>query len=286
MARLRRRPSLTAAVAAVSALVVAGCGASGQRDAGTGGGATQTAVTLPDTAAGGSSGSGGSGGSGAKAAPRWETVVTLSGTGSQQPAPFTILPGAIQWRARWSCENGSLRVTSDPPPRRPGPFVDTQCPRTGEAFAINTGRVQLTLAASGPWKLIVDQQLDTPLYEPPLEGLDRARLLGEGNFRRVEKDGGGVARLYQLPDERRALRFETFEVSTNTDLFVWLTDVGSPSTTEQIVSGSHWVLGNLKSTVGDQNYLVPPDVPLERVRSVVIWCDPVKVAYTAAPLSR
>lgn len=43
-------------------------------------------------------------------------------------------------------------------------------------------------------------------------------------------------------------------------------------------------IGNLKSTVGNQNYEVPPDVPTERIRSIVIWCEPVSVAYIAAPL--
>jgi hypothetical protein len=36
--------------------------------------------------------------------------------------------------------------------------------------------------------------------------------------------------------------------------------------------------------VGNQNYEVPPDVPTERIRSIVIWCEPVSVAYIAAPL--
>ena len=271
----RRRFAATA-IAGLATLVLAACG-SGDAARTDAGGASQTAVTLPETAS--------TQAAAGKAAPRWETVVTLSGAGAQQPPPFTVLPTAIQWRARWSCEAGTLRILSDPPPRRPGPFVDTQCPLTGEAFAITSGPVQLSVEADGPWKVVVDQQLDTPLHEPPLEGLASARVLGQGEFRNVEKDGKGIARLYQLADGARAVRFEDFEVSTNTDLFVWLTDVASPTTTAQIVAGAYWVLGNLKSTIGDQNYLIPPDVPLDRVRSVVIWCDPVKVAYTAAALN-
>ncbi len=44
-------------------------------------------------------------------------------------------------------------------------------------------------------------------------------------------------------------------------------------------------LGNLKSTLGDQNYEVPADLPTDRIRSIVIWCEPVHVAYSGAALS-
>lgn len=253
----------------------AACG-SGDDSAGTGGQA-EPAITL--------SGAGTTVPAGGKAAPRWETIVTLSGQGADRPAAFTVLPDAIQWRARWSCETGMLRVTTDPAPRRPGPLIEGTCPQTGDGFAISTGPIRLAIEASGPWKLVVDQQLDTPLAEAPPPGLTSARVLSEGNFYSVEKEGRGRARLYQLPDGARALRFEGFEVSTNTDLFVWLIDAAKPSTTVQVLAANRWVLGNLKSTVGEQNYVIPPDVPVERVRSIVIWCEPVRVAYAAAALS-
>jgi hypothetical protein len=41
------------------------------------------------------------------AAPRWEELVTRSGSGPDAIA-FAVAPGAIQWRARWSCESESL----------------------------------------------------------------------------------------------------------------------------------------------------------------------------------
>ncbi len=57
---------------------------------------------------------------------------------------------------------------------------------------------------------------------------------------------------------------------------------GTPSTVGADIWRAHWVRGNLKSTVGNQNYLIPADVPVDRVNSVVIWCDPVSIAYAAA----
>ncbi len=90
--------------------------------------------------------------------------------------------------------------------------------------------------------------------------------------------------MFSLPDGTHALRMENFEVNQNTDLFVWLDTAASPKTSKDAVSGQYWVLGNLKSTVGNQNYAIPADVPVDRVRSIVIWCDPVAIAYAAAAL--
>jgi hypothetical protein len=251
----------------------AACGSGG--GSGTGAVATTVAQTPND---------GGGTATTRSAAPRWETVVTLSGSGPTRPQPFSILASAIQWRARYSCSEGNLRLTTDPPPRRPGPMVETSCPKDGEGFSIVTGQVTLAVETTGPWKVIVDQQLDTPLDEPPLPAM--ATALGRGSFYDVEKQTKGSARLYRLPDGRHALRMEDFEVSQNTDLFVWLAAAVAPKTSKEAVSAEYWELRNLKSTVGNQNYDIPENVPLERVNSVVIWCQPVAIAYGAAALDR
>jgi len=40
----------------------------------------------------------------------------------------------------------------------------------------------------------------------------------------------------------------------------------------------------LKSTSGSQNYLLPRDVRRADVRSIVLWCEPLYVAYASAGL--
>ncbi|MFP5316854.1 MAG: DM13 domain-containing protein [Acidimicrobiia bacterium] len=277
MTGLRHRAARTTAVLAGLSLLAA-CGGGAAEDDRTPSAADTTIASegpAPTTA------------SGPRAAARWETVVTLEGTGSTVTAPFTILDEAIQWRARWECTSGTLRVESDPPPRRPAPLVEApSCPLTGEGFSIVTGQVKLSVTASGPWKMIVDQQVDVPLNEPPLPAMASARVVGQGEFYNVEKNGKGTARLYQLGDGTRALRFEDLEVNQNTDLFVWLNTAANPKTSRDAVSADYWVLGNLKSTVGSQNYVIPPEIPVDRVRSIVIWCEPVAIAYAAAALAR
>lgn len=218
-----------------------------------------------------------------RAAARWETVATFSGAGDGQTEAFEILPDAIQWRVRWTCEGaGPFKLTTTPEPRRAGPITDDDCPN-GEAFAIHTGEIRLGVEAGAGWTAIVDQQVDTPLAEEPLAAMANATVEAEGTFYDIDMSGEGTARLFLAADGRRYLRLEGFETANNTDLFVWLTDAARPTNGAEAFDAGRVVLGNLKSTVGDQNYEIPADVPID-VRSVVIWCEPVAIAYTAAAL--
>jgi len=270
---VRRAPAL----ALLAALMLAACSDGGTHSTQTAGTtATTSTQSTPSSAAAG----------GVRSAPRWETVTTFSGAGAFQSPEFTILKDAIQWRVRYTCTTGALRVTSNPPPRRPAPIVDASCPKESEGFSIVTGPVRISVEATGQWKAVVDQQVETQLDEPLLAGMAQAAVLGEGPFFMVEKDGKGTARLYRLADGRRILRFEGFETSQNTDLFVWLSQAARPTTSKEITDAPRVEIGNLKSTLGTQNYEIPASVPNEAIRSIVIWCAPLAIAYTAAVLTR
>ena len=225
-----------------------------------------------------------------QSAPRWETIQTFSGTGPQTTESFEVLCHAIQWRARWTCDSGHLKVESIPPPRRGDPVVDETCDgtpadKTTPGYSITTGEVSMKVDAAGPWAITVDQQVDTPLLENPLPGMEQGKVLGQGEFYDMEMKGKGTARLYELPDGSHAVRFENFEVSNNTDLFVWLSEAPSPKTSADAVASPYVQIGNLKSTLGNENFVVPADLPAEKVKSIVIWCAPVRVAYTGAILA-
>ncbi len=259
-------------VALVLVLLAAGCGGDG------GGGSTPTtpapASTAPPEAAT----------TVVRGAPRWETVTTSKGIGPTEPPAFSILKDSIQWRARWACDTGRLLITTDPPPRRGTPLVDAACPAKGEGFAIVSGDVRIKVDTPGSWDVIADQQVDTPLKEPPFEGMATAPVLRQGSLYPIEKDAKGTARVYKRADGANVLRLEGFEVTTNVDLFVWLSEAEAPKTSADAVAAPYVQLGNLKSTIGDQSYVLPADLPPERMKSLIIWCAPIRIAYGGAVL--
>lgn len=215
-----------------------------------------------------------------RAGPRWEAVAMLSGSGAAREE-FAVARGAIQWRARWRCETGRLRLSGPA-----GPLTDTSCPRRGESTGVRTGALELDVQASGRWRIRIEQQVDTPLREPPLDAMrsPRAQVVARGSFYDLERPGRGTASLYRLAGGRLALRFDGFATSANTDLYVWLSTARRPRNSVQAARAEHTVLRELKSTLGEQNYLLPRGTAERDIRSVVIWCDPVRIAYTAAAL--
>ena len=269
---MRRR---TVLALVVLALVLAGCGGGSDGDTTAGGPATTAAAAgrTETTVAG------------PKSAARWETVSTFNGSGAFTTPEFSILPNAIQWRVRFTCTTGTLRISSNPPPRRPGPVVDASCPKEDTGYSIVTGPVRMQIEATGAWRAVVDQQVDTPLDEPLLPGMTPDRVVSQGSFYKVEIRGEGTAKLYRLPDGRRILRFENFVTGENTDLFVWLSEVAKPATSAQAIGSPHVEIANLKSTIGNQNYEIPASIPTDRIKSIVIWCQPVQIAYAAAALT-
>ena len=221
-----------------------------------------------------------------RAAPRWERIDRFDGIA---PAvhPVKIAQGAIQWRARWRCTTGRLKLAVEPAPRTAAEKPGGRCPDSGETTWVQTGDQQLRVSGGGRWSVVVEQQIDTPLREPALAAMRApgARLIKRGSFYRVERQGRGTAQLYRLRDGRGALRLAPFRTSSNTDLFVWLSVAARPRTTQQAVRARR--IGRLialKSTIGEQNYVLPRNVDPQQIRSIVIWCVPIQIVYTAAAL--
>lgn len=215
-----------------------------------------------------------------RAAPRWEEVMTISGD-APTSEEFPIAEDALQWRARFTCESGELQAGID---AQDEPLVDAACPEEGEVFAIETGWVDLDVDASGPFAITIEQQVDTVHEEPPLDGMDDAEVVATGEFAGVERTGEGTATLYRMPDGTLALRFTEFQTVASPDLFVWVSGTDEPTTSEAVFTAPYTSLGPITSTLGDQNYVLPEGVEADDVRSVVIWCAPLQIAYAAAPM--
>lgn len=219
-----------------------------------------------------------------RAAPRWEPLATLRGAGTAA-GEAVVDERAVQWRARWRCSGeGRFALEVEPPPPRGNPLDDGRCPGRGDAEAAGTGRVRVRARGSGALRVVVEQQVTTPLREPPLEAMEApgARVVGRGRFTRIDRRGTGRALLHRLPGGRLALRFEDFETVANIDLFVWISPAPRPRTSRAALEAPHRVVAPLKATVGDHNYLLPRGTRVRDVRSIVIWCAPLRFAYVAA----
>ena len=81
------------------------------------------------------------------------------------------------------------------------------------------------------------------------------------------------------------MRLDPFVVTKNSDLFVWVSEADEPRTSADALHSVHVQVDRLTATAGAQNYLLPDTVAVDRVRSVIVWCEPVQTAYAAAALA-
>ena len=146
-----------------------------------------------------------------------------------------------------------------------------------------------------PQKLLYDERVDEALptaaapssapgggtaTAPATEAVE----LASGTFISREHETTGTARVLRLPDGQVILRFEDFETSNGPVLVVWLSQ--NPADGDDAAFAQHYFqLGPLKGNIGDQNYVVPPEVDATGWASVVVWCDRFNVSFGAANLT-
>jgi membrane-associated phospholipid phosphatase len=140
---------------------------------------------------------------GRKSLPYWIPVTTLRGTGEATTDSFTIDATALQWRLRWRCETTPFTVVG----------VDVKgkaskrklanallCPEEAEGFSGDKGRQALKVTTPGAWTLVVEEQVDRPLVEPPTPAMSAATVMGTGEVYGVDRQGEGKATVYRLAD--------------------------------------------------------------------------------------
>jgi len=85
--------------------------------------------------------------------------------------------------------------------------------------------------------------------------------------RKLDYQASGLARLIELADGGRVLRFENLDVQPGPDYVVYLVprrDAEEP--------GDGAFLGKLKGNKGNQNYEVPAEADGGGEQTVLIWC--------------
>lgn len=125
----------------------------------------------------------------------------------------------------------------------------------------------------------------TPTPTPAPTATPQDLVLAAGQLVPAEHATSGRAQVLRLADGQRVVRLEGLATSDGPDLHVWLSDQPSGGEWGSYDDGRYVRLGDLKATHGNQNYLVPPEVDLPGLTSVVIWCDRFNVAFGTAPLA-
>jgi hypothetical protein len=140
-----------------------------------------------------------------------------------------------------------------------------------------------------PQKLFIDDEVHEALpvaaapAAAPSGERPTVRVLSTGAFRSYEHATHGRARVLQLADGRRMVRFDRFRTSNGPALKVYLS--AAPATGPDDAFDDRYVdLGDLKGNIGEQNYTIGRDVDLRRYRSVVVWCARFHVPFAAAAL--
>jgi hypothetical protein len=141
-----------------------------------------------------------------------------------------------------------------------------------------------------PQKLFLNQTVNDPLPTAPgttsagpVHGRTIA-VLATGRLTSRGHPGSGKARVLLLPDGSRILRLENLHVENGPDLRVRLTPAG-PDAPNDEYNHDFADLGALKGNIGNQSYVLPAALRLDRYHAVVIWCRRFTYAFAAAPLS-
>lgn len=214
---------------------------------------------------------------------RWEPVSTITGTGSTE-ASFEIAAGASQWKATMDCDAGRMSVVDDVAGADGGMLAETTCPHSDVKTRTEPGAHRLRVDATGPWRIVVEQQVHTALMRAPLAGMTPDTLVARGRMRSIQRRSVGTIALYRLPSGRLALRFEGFYTTGSPGLEVWLSQARDPDSTLDARDAPHVNAGPLRSTLGSYNQLLPAEVTPAQIKSVVIWCPAVTIAFGAATL--
>jgi hypothetical protein len=106
--------------------------------------------------------------------------------------------------------------------------------------------------------------------------------LEAGSFVSGAHTTAGTATIYKLDDGSRILRLENFSTSNGPKVHVVLADHTVRG--NDVENAGSVDLGDLKGNEGNQNYAIPANVDLAKVKAVAIYCERFHVNFGAASL--
>ena len=180
--------------------------------------------------------------------------------------------------------------TSEPMPETSNDMMA----QTSEPMQESSGNMQMDATPepiAEPTTEPTMQPTEAPTIQPteaptiqPTKAPREPKLLRAGDFHPVTHEGTGTASIYELPDGKRVLRLENFEVLNGPDLYVWLSAAPDADNARTILNNQYFELSRLKGNQGNQNYELPADLDVSAFNSVTIWCRRFSVNFATAPL--
>ncbi|MGI8407266.1 MAG: DM13 domain-containing protein [Actinomycetota bacterium] len=219
--------------------------------------------------------------------PWWAPVEEFEGSGDTTTDRFEIDEFALQWRAVWKCLSGERLVVTA---RRPNgdvagqPLVDDDCPAEGTGLSVEAGEFTLGVEADGAWELVIEEQVDVPLVEPLTPEMDKGRVIASAEIYDMDRKGEGTLAVYRLKDGSHMLRLEDFYISPNVDLEIDVSALKRPETTDEFFEARYEEIALMPVTTGSINYKIPDSIDLKDWQSIVVWCEPLHIAYAGATL--
>lgn len=112
-----------------------------------------------------------------------------------------------------------------------------------------------------------------------LESLENMNVLYTGSF--IGADSfhkvKGEVKIISI-DGKNYLRLENFESTNGPDLKVYLSN--------DLEAKDYISLGELKGSIGNQNYEIPENVNFSNYKYVLIWCEKFSVLFGSSELAR
>jgi len=109
-------------------------------------------------------------------------------------------------------------------------------------------------------------------------------LLSVSEWISIGHPGTGTVLVYRQPDGSHVVRFEDLDVSNSPDLLVILSAAPLVDDRAAYSEVAYLSLGDLKGNIGNQNYVVPPEVNLDDYQTVAIWCRRFNYTFNAAAI--
>jgi hypothetical protein len=149
------------------------------------------------------------------------------------------------------------------------------------------GAIVIVLAvawyAFRPEGLFIDRRVQEGLPAP--NGGTELQAVASGSFHSVLHPTEGTATIYQVGDGNRVLRLSNFRTTNGPNVHVYMVAADDAKDNASVKRAGFVDLGHIKGNVGDQNYVVGPEVDLAKYRTVSIWCQRFSLNFGAAPLS-